>query len=119
MKAKGAKVQRVLWASVGTKNPKYPDTLYIDELIGRDTVSTMPPSTLDATRDHAKVRPSLTENVEEARQQIKELGEFGIDLKEVTDLLLREGVASFSKSFEDLMASIKEKRTKLLGQDGA
>ena len=113
--SKGAKPQRVLWASVGTKNPKYSDTLYIDELVGPDTVSTMPPATLDAVRDHAKVRPSLTEDVEEADSQLHELGALGIDLKDVTDQLLREGVASFSKSFDDLMAGIKAKREKLIG----
>jgi len=115
LKAKGAKVQRVLWASVGTKNPKYPDTLYIDELIGPETVSTMPPATLDAVRDHSKVRPSLTENVAEAKRELAELAEVGIDFKDVTDQLLREGVSSFSKSFDTLMAGIKAKREKLLG----
>ncbi|MDB5350221.1 MAG: glucose-6-phosphate isomerase [Planctomycetota bacterium] len=116
LKAKGAKPQRVLWASVGTKNPKYPDTLYIDELVGPETVSTMPPATLDAVRDHARVRLSITENVDDAMRQLKELGEVGIDLKDVTDQLLREGVASFSKSFDTLMAGIKAKREKLLGK---
>ncbi len=116
LKAKGAKVQRVLWASVGTKNPKYPDTLYIDELIGPDTVSTMPPQTLEAARDHARVRPSLTEDMDGAKKQVQLLGELGISLHEVTDLLLREGVASFSKSFDSLMATIKAKREKLLAQ---
>lgn len=119
LEAKGAKVQRVLWASVGTKNPKYPDTLYIDELVGPQTVSTMPPATLDAVRDHAKVRPSLTEDVDEAKAQLELLGEVGIDFKDVTDLLLREGVASFSKSFDALMAGIKSKREKLLGSANA
>ena len=109
LKAKGARVQRVLWASVGTKNPKYSDTLYIDELAGPNTVSTMPPATLDATRDHAKIRPSLTEDMGEARRQVDSLAELGIDFKDVTDQLLREGVASFSKSFGTLMDGIKAK----------
>jgi transaldolase len=116
LRAKGAKVQRVLWASVGTKNPKYSDTLYIDELAGPDTVSTMPPATLDATRDHAKVRPSITEDVATARKQVDSLAGLGIDFKDVTDQLLREGVQSFSKSFDDLMAGIKSKREALLKQ---
>ncbi len=115
LKAKGAKPQRVLWASVGTKNPKYPDTLYIDELVGPDTVSTMPPATLDAVRDHSKVRASLTEAVDEAKGQLATLAEVGIDFKDVTDQLLREGVTSFSKSFDTLMAGIKNKREALLG----
>ena len=114
LRAKGAKVQRLLWASVGTKNPKYPDTLYIDELAGPDTVSTMPPATLDATRDHAKIRPSLAEDLPSAKAQVDSLAEFGIDFKDVTDQLLREGVQSFSKSFDELMAGIKAKREVLL-----
>jgi transaldolase len=114
LKAKGAKVQRVLWASVGTKNPKYSDTLYIDELAGPDTVSTMPPATLDATRDHAKVRPALLEEMDVAKKQIDSLAGLGIDFKDVTDLLLKEGVASFSKSFDQLMAGIKAKRESIL-----
>ena len=115
LKAKGAKVQRLLWASVGTKNPTYSDTLYIDELAGPDTVSTMPPATLDATRDHAKVRPSLTEKMDEARQQIDSLKGLGIDFENVTSQLLKEGVDSFSKSFDALMGGIKKKRESLLG----
>ena len=114
LKAKGAKVQRVLWASVGTKNPKYVDTLYIDELVGPETVSTMPPATLDAVRDHSKVRLSITEDVAGAKKEIETLGALGIDLDDVTSQLLREGVASFSKSFDTLMAGIKAKREKLL-----
>jgi len=113
--AKGAKVQRVLWASVGTKSKKYVDTLYIDELVGPHTVSTMPPATLDAVRDHSKVRLSITEDLAGARKQLEELNALGINFKDVTDQLLREGVASFSKSFDTLMSGIKAKREKLLG----
>ena len=118
LEAKGAKVQRVLWASVGTKNPKYADTLYIDELVGPETVSTMPPDTLDAVRDHSKVRPSLTEDVAEAKARVESLNGLGIDFQDVTDQLLREGVASFSKSFDALMDGIKGKREKLVGSAG-
>ncbi len=114
LKAKGARVQRVLWASVGTKNPAYPDTIYIDELIGPDTVSTMPPETYHAFRDHGSVRPSLTEKMDEARAQVDRLAELGIDFKDVTDTLLAAGVDSFIKSFESLMKGIREKREKLL-----
>jgi transaldolase len=114
LKAKGARVQRVLWASVGTKNPAYPDTIYIDELIGPDTVSTMPPETYHAFRDHGNVRPSLTEKMDEARAQVDRLAELGIDFKDVTDTLLAAGVDSFIKSFESLMKGIREKREKLL-----
>ncbi len=116
LKAKGAKVQRVLWASVGTKNPKYSDTMYIDELAGPNTVSTMPPTTLDATRDHAKIRPSLTEDMDGARKQVESLAGLGIDFDDVTAMLLRDGVASFSKSFDTLMAGIKAKREALLSK---
>ena len=100
LKAKGARVQRVLWASISTKNPKFPDTLYVDELIGPETVSTMPPATFDAVKDHGRVRPSLTEGQDEARRQIERLGELGIDFKDVTDTLLDQGINTFSKSFD-------------------
>ena len=116
LRARGARPQRVLWASVGTKNPAYPDTLYIDELIGPDTVSTMPPATFEAAKDHAKVRPSLTEDVAGARRTVERLGALGIDFEDVTDQLLREGVESFAKSFRSLMDSIKAKRAKLLAE---
>jgi len=113
LEAKGAKVQRLLWASVGTKNPKYPDTLYIDELIGPATVSTMPPATFDAVKDHGKAAPTLAQGHAEAFAQLVALKEHGIDFKDVTDLLLKEGIDSFSKSFESLMGSIKAKSDKL------
>ena len=113
LEAKGAKVQRLLWASVGTKNPKYPDTLYIDELIGPDTVSTMPPATFEATKDHGIAAPTLAKGHDEAFAQLAALQAHGIDFKDVTDLLLKEGIDSFSKSFESLMGSIKSKSTKL------
>ena len=111
--AKGAQVQRVLWASVGTKNPKYPDTYYIDELIGPKTVSTMPPATYDAFKDHGKVRPSLTEKMEEAPAIIAKLNELGVDFQGVTDLLLDQGVKSFADSFHQLMGGIAKKRETL------
>jgi transaldolase/glucose-6-phosphate isomerase len=114
LRAKGARPQRVLWASVGTKNPAYPDTLYIDELIGPDTVSTMPPETLDATRDHGTAAVTLTQGVEDSRRRIARLKELGIDLDEVTTLLLEQGIASFAKSFDALIGGIKAKRETLL-----
>jgi transaldolase len=116
LKTKGARVQRVLWASVSTKNPDYPDTLYIDELIGPQTVSTMPPETMDAFDDHGRPRPSLTENMEAAPHTIARLNEVGIDFREVTDLLLKQGVESFAKSFDQLMTTIRQKRAKLLAE---
>jgi transaldolase/glucose-6-phosphate isomerase len=113
---KGARVQRLLWASVGTKNPSYPDTLYIDELIGPDTVSTMPPATYDAFKDHGKVAtpPALTTGMQAAPAFMAKLAEAGIDFQDVTDLLLKQGVDSFSKSFETLLGAIRTKREKLL-----
>lgn len=116
LKAKGARVQRPLWASVGVKNPAYPDTMYVDELVGPDTVSTMPPETYQAVRDHGKVRPSLTEDLEGARRTVDRLGPLGIDFANVTDTLLEAGVESFIKSFESLMKGIREKHARFAAE---
>jgi transaldolase len=116
LKAKGAQVQRLLWASVGTKNPNYPDTIYVDELIGPETVSTMPPATYEAVKDHGTVRPSLTEDTAGARLVMDRLATAGIDFPDVTAQLLREGVASFSDAFVKLMNSIRGKREQLLAE---
>jgi transaldolase len=110
----GAKVQRVLWASTGTKNPDYSDTLYVDELIGPDTVNTLPPATLESFLDHGKIAETLTLKVDEARQQLAELADLGIDLEAVTQKLQQDGVVAFAEPFEALMKSIAEKREKLL-----
>ncbi len=115
LKAKGARVQRVLWASTSTKNPKYPDTLYVAELIGADTVDTVPPATIDAFRDHGVVRgATILDSPATAAAQIASLKKIGIDLNAITDQLQREGVDSFAKSFEDLMAALSKKRAALL-----
>jgi transaldolase len=114
LRAQGANVQRVLWASTSTKNPRYPDTLYVDELVGPDTVNTMPPATFQALKDHGRARPRLTEDMEEAPRVITKLGELGIDFKEVTDLLLKQGVELFDESFRQLMKHIRDKRERLL-----
>jgi transaldolase len=106
---KGAHSQRVLWASTGTKNPKYSDVLYIEELIGRETVNTVPPATLDAFRDHGKVRPSLTEDLPGAEATMRRLEESGISMKSVTDTLVVEGVAKFAESFDDLFKALGER----------
>ena len=102
----GAHAQRCLWASTSTKDPRYPDTYYVDELIGPDTVDTVPPATLVAFREHGEVRRSLDENVDAARRQLRQLAEVGIDLGQVTQELEVEGVASFTKSFEALLAAL-------------
>jgi transaldolase / glucose-6-phosphate isomerase len=101
--AKGAQTQRLLWASTSTKNPKYRDVIYVEELIGADTVDTIPPATFDAFRDHGKLRPSLTEGVEEAAKTMANLGKAGIAMKEVTDKLLADGVKLFADAFTQLL----------------
>ncbi|MGE5361804.1 MAG: transaldolase, partial [Bacteroidales bacterium] len=115
LRGKGARVQRPLWASTGTKDPKYRDVKYVEELIGPDTVNTMPPATLDAFRDHGHVQPTLEEGVEDARRQIAELGRLGIDLDHVADQLQQEGLDSFDKSFGQLLQSLDAKREALPG----
>ena len=114
LSAQGARPQRVLWASTGTKNPAYPDTLYVDGLVGQDTVNTVPPATLRALLDHGQVGATLEAGVDVARAQLARLAELGVDLGEITQKLQDDGVAAFAKSFERLMDSINEKREKLL-----
>ncbi len=110
LRAKGAQVQRPLWASTGTKNPQYKDTYYVEELIGPDTVDTVPPATYTAFRDHGAVRSSLEEDLSGAQATIKRLGEVGIDLGAVTQKLQDEGVQAFEESFRNLMGSISSKQ---------
>jgi len=110
----GARLQRPLWASTGVKNPKYPDTLYVDALIGPDTVNTVPLATLQALLDHGTAAPSLEPGIEEARADLERLAEAGVDLGAITQKLQEDGLASFEKSFESLMSSITEKRERLL-----
>ncbi|HYP54368.1 MAG TPA: transaldolase, partial [Pyrinomonadaceae bacterium] len=114
LKAKGAQTQRCLWASTGTKNPKYSDVLYVDNLIGPETVNTVPPATYTAIRDHGKVALTLEEGLDECRTLIAELAELGIDLKAVTEKLQRDGLAAFVGSFDTLVESIESKRDALL-----
>jgi transaldolase/glucose-6-phosphate isomerase len=109
--AKGAQTQRVLWASTSTKNPNYRDVLYIEELIGPDTVNTVPPATLDAFRDHGKPRQSLTEDLDGARKTMADLAGVGIVMKDVTDKLTTDGVKLFADAFDALLAAV-EKSTK-------
>ncbi len=104
----GARTQRCLWASTSTKDPRYPDTYYVEELIGPDTVDTIPPATLAAFREHGEVRRSLDENVDIAKRQLKQLAEVGVDLDEVTRQLEVEGVESFTKSFETLLGALEK-----------
>jgi len=101
--AKGAQTQRLLWASTSTKNPKYRDVLYVEELIGADTVDTIPPATFDAFRDHGRVRASLTENLDDAAKTMLALEKAGISMKEVTDKLVVDGVRLFADAFKQLL----------------
>jgi transaldolase/glucose-6-phosphate isomerase len=112
--AQGARVQRPLWASTSTKNPIYPDTLYVDQLIGPHTVNTVPPQTLHAVLDHGTAAATLEAGLNEARSQLARLTELGVDLDAITQKLLDDGVASFAKSFASLMHSIAHKRERLL-----
>ena len=100
---KGAQTQRLLWTSTSTKNPKYRDVLYVEELIGADTVDTIPPATFDAFRDHGKLRKSLTENVDAAAKTMSDLGKAGISMKEVTEKLVVDGVKLFAEAFDKLL----------------
>jgi transaldolase / glucose-6-phosphate isomerase len=104
--AKGAQTQRVLWASTSTKNPDYRDVIYVEELIGADTVNTMPPATIDAFRDHGRLRNSLTEDVTGAAKVMDDLARAGISIKEVTDKLTNDGVKLFADAFEKLLAAV-------------
>jgi transaldolase/glucose-6-phosphate isomerase len=110
----GAHVQRPLWASTGVKNPRYPDTLYVDALIGPDTVNTVPPSTLNAFLDHGTVAPTLEAGLDEACDQLARLAELGVDLEAIAQDLQNDGVAAFARSFETLMEGIGAKREQLL-----
>jgi transaldolase len=111
--AAGARPQRCLWASTSTKNPAYRDVLYVEELIGPDTVNTMPPETIAAFQDHGVVRDTLTEGVEEARALLAELAEAGVDYDDVVATLEREGVAKFADSFRTLLDGIRKRRAVL------
>ena len=108
--SKGAQTQRVLWASTSTKNPTYRDVVYVEELIGPDTVNTIPPATFDAFRDHGRVRTSLTEGLEEAHDTMEALAQVGISMAEVTDRLLKEGVQLFAEPFGKLLAAVDKTR---------
>jgi transaldolase/glucose-6-phosphate isomerase len=113
--AQGAKPQRLLWASTGTKNKAYSDVLYVEELIGPDTINTMPPATLDAFRDHGKLRESLEEDIDEARQVLAELERSGISLDAITAELVKDGVRLFADSADKLYGAVAHKRVTVLG----
>ena len=106
--ARGAQVQRVLWASTSTKNPKYRDVLYVEELIGKDTVNTVPPATLEAFRDHGNLRESLIEDVEGAKKIMATTAKLGISIKEVTDKLTEDAVRLFKEPFDKLLEAVEK-----------
>ncbi len=111
--ARGARVQRPLWASTSTKNPDYPDTLYVDELIGPDTVNTMPDSTIEAFADHGTLRRRVDADVDECEEAWAKLAEVGVDMADVSEQLEREGVSSFQKSFDELLDTLQAKAAEL------
>ena len=113
LKAKGATPQRCLWASTSTKNPEYRDVIYVEELIGPETVNTMPLETIEAFQDHGVVAETLTQGLDEARSLLTRLAEAGVDYDDVTETLEREGVQKFSDSFEELLSGIEAKRAQL------
>jgi transaldolase / glucose-6-phosphate isomerase len=114
LQEKGAKVQRLLWASTGTKNPSYPETLYIDELIGKDTVNTMPPATINAFRKSGKLSDAIETSVDEAQKHMDALEEHNIDFSKITDQLTKDGVELFAESFRDLLNTIDKKKDEIL-----
>jgi transaldolase len=118
LEARGAHKQRPLWASTSTKNPAYRDVLYVEELIGHNTVDTMPPATIEDFLDHGRVRDALTEDVQGARDAMQRLAASGISMDEVTRKLQDDGVASFAKSFQDLIETISKKRQQMLAHAG-
>lgn len=114
LEAQGAQTQRLLWASTGTKDKAYSDVLYVEELIGGDTVNTIPPATFDAFRDHGRLRESLVENVEEARKVLSEAERLGLDLQKVTETLVVEGCSSFCVAFDALLGAVEARRESVL-----
>jgi transaldolase len=107
--ARGARYQRPLWASTSTKSPALPDTLYVDELIGPDTVNTLPEATIDAFEDHGKIARTIDRHLDEARRVFTALAAVGVDIADVTRVLEEEGVAAFSKSFDELIGTLTER----------
>ena len=116
---RGARLQRPLWASTGTKNPAFSDVLYVEELIGPHTINTIPPATLNAFRDHGRVQPTLEAGEQDAEQALARLAKLGINLGTITEKLLADGITAFAHSVDDLLASLKEKRRVLLESQAA
>lgn len=113
LRKRSVRVQRVLWGSTGTKNPSYSDVLYVDQLIGMDTVNTLPPATLKAFMDHGRVQDTLLQDIEQAQQHLEQLAGLGIDLDAVCQQLQHEGVKSFADAYEKLLLALQQKCTSL------
>ncbi len=113
LRQKGARVQRPLWASTSTKNPKYPDTLYVDALIGPDTINTLPQETIEAFRDHGKAQRTIDQDLDGARQTLQTLSDVGLSLDAITSQVLKEGVVKFDESLDKLLKVIDNKRQAL------
>jgi transaldolase/glucose-6-phosphate isomerase len=113
LQARGAQPQRLLWASTSTKNPSYPDTLYVDELIGPETVNTMPPTTIDAFRDHGNPEVTLERDIDAAKETLRAITAHGVDLDAVTAHLLEDGVRLFAEAYDRLLASVGRARAKV------
>jgi transaldolase len=111
--ARGAKLQRPLWASTSTKNPEFPDTLYVDTLIGPDTVNTMPDATIKAFADHGTIARTVDQNIDQAEAVWRELADVGVDMEDVAAQLEREGVSSFEKSFDELLSALQTKASEI------
>ena len=118
-RSRGARLQRPLWASTGTKNPAFSDVLYVEELIGPHTINTIPPATLNAFRDHGRVQPTLEAGEQDAEQALARLAKLGIDLHAITEKLLADGITAFTHSLDELLSSLKEKRRVLLESQAA
>jgi transaldolase len=114
LEEQGATRQRLLWASTSTKNPDYPDTVYVDNLVGPETVNTMPKKTIEAVMDHGDIQPVLTESLEDAVRLLDDLREAGLDYEEVTDVLEREGIQKFADPFNEMLDEIKNKGRQLV-----
>jgi len=113
---KGARVQRCLWASTSTKNPNYSDVMYAEGLIGPDTVDTLPQATIDAFRDHGRAAVTLDQDLDEAQETLRQLGEIGIDLRQVTDQLQVDGVKLFTDAYRELIDGLREKQQAILAE---
>lgn len=114
LEEKGANRQHLLWASTSTKNPDYPDTIYVDNLVGPETVNTLPKNTIEAVKDHGTIEPTLTEGIEDTVRLLDDLREAGLDYEDVTDVLEREGIQKFADPFNELLDEIKNKSKQLV-----